>query len=280
MEHALDFDYARRIGVDIDNLLVVQPSSGTAAIDILLNMAMVCDIIVLDSIGAMASSDSLAKPFSFDKDLDDIKQPRDVGDLARLMSQFQARMMKVVGNTSCTYVFINQLRTKINQHNPAYSSFDTMGGKAVKYMMQLRLRLNTKEEIRQPDGTYIGRRITVSVVRAKHMGVHAATEITIGNCGVDFVNEVVDLSVEFDFIKQGGAWFSYVLEDGTTFKCQGRAALIEYFSNNKPELLRFEKMIRAEIQRCHKEAREYAEKLEQIIDPVAEVSLDEEEERA
>jgi len=259
VEHALDAEYAARIGVDVKELIIAKPESGTEALDYLLAMAPVADLIVLDSIAACASSTSVEKEVKVEAD-GQVKQPYDVGDLARLMSGFQPKLMATVAKTSCTYLFINQLRTKINQKNPAYSPQEPMGGRAPKYFCNIILRVRTVEELFEDD-VYLGRRSQVKTVRAKHLGRYQVAELQIGNSGVDTFQEVIDLAVEYGIIDKAGAWFSF----GDKWKVQGAAAMRAKFEAEPLEFDLVREAVLTKIEEAHAEAKAYGAKFDDLI---------------
>jgi len=268
LEQALDIEYAKRIGVNVSDLIIAKPESGTEALDYLLAMAPVSDLIVLDSIAACASIDSINKETKVNTD-GEVEQRYDVGDLARLMSGFQPKLMNVVAKTTCSFIFINQLRTQINKQNPAYSPQKPMGGRAVKYFCNVILNIRTEEELFNDD-VYLGRKSVVKIVRAKHLGVWQTTHIQIGNSGVDVVQEVIDLAIEYGIIRAAGSWFSFEGsekdKENPGWKVQGIASVKEKIVENPRQYQLMKTAVAAKIEEAHNEAKSYGARLDEVIE--------------
>lgn len=230
-EHALDPVYAKRLGVDIENLILSQPDNGEQALDIaeaLIKSGSV-DILVVDSVAALVPEAEL------NGDMGDSH----VGLHARLMSQAMRKLAGIINKTNCVAVFINQIREKVGVMfgNPE----TTTGGRALKFYASVRLDIRKGEAIK--DGTTIlGNRTTVKVVKNKVAPPFkiAEVEIIYGE-GISRIGEIVDLAVKYDIINKSGAWFSY----NNTKIGQGRENTKEYLKNNSALLEEIEEKVQA-----------------------------------
>ena len=218
-EHALDPSYARRIGVDIDNLYISQPDNGEQALEITEMMVRsgAVDIIVVDSVAALVPKAEI------DGDMGDSH----VGLQARLMSQALRKLTAIISKSNCIVIFINQLREKVGIMfgNPE----TTPGGRALKFYSSVRLDIRKSEAIKN-GSDIIGNKVNVKVVKNKVAPPFkvAAIEIMYGE-GISFVGELVDLCVDYEVIQKSGAWFSY---KGDKIG-QGREAVKAYLKANK-----------------------------------------------
>ena len=221
-EHALDINYAKNIGVNIDNLYVSQPDYGEQALDIVETIARsgAMDVIVIDSVAA------LTPKVEIEKNMGDSQ----IGIQARLMSQALRKLTSVVSKTNTTLVFINQIRMKIG--TMGYGSPETTtGGNALKFYASVRIEIKRIGSIKQGD-KIIGNNVKAKVVKNKvapPFGI-AEFEIMFGE-GIDKYGEVIDLGVKFDIIDKNGAWFSYKGEK----LGQGKEKAKEFLKSN-PEL--------------------------------------------
>lgn len=233
VEHALDPVYARKLGVDIDNLLVSQPDTGEQALEIIETLVRsgAIDIIVLDSVAAMTTKAEI------DGDMGDAH----VGVQARLMSQAMRKLTAVISNTNTVAIFINQIREKIGvmYGNPE----TTPGGRALKFYSSVRIEVRRGEPIKD-GGEIIGNRTKCKVVKNKVAPPFKTAEFDIlYGQGVSKMGEIVDTAVDFDIVKKSGSWFSYNdMKIG-----QGRDKVLDYLKNNPDICNEIEKKIRDEV---------------------------------
>ena len=230
VEHALDPVYASALGVNIDDLLVSQPDSGEQALEIAeaLVRSGAIDVIVLDSVAAMVTKAEI------DGEMGDLH----VGQLARLMSQAMRKLTSVISKSNCVAIFINQVREKIGvmYGNPE----TTPGGRALKFYSSVRIEVRKGEALKS--GTeIIGARTRCKVVKNKVAPPFKECEFDIMyGQGISRVGEVLDLAVELDIVKKGGAWFSY----NDTKLGQGRDNVKELLKNDSALMLEIEEKIK------------------------------------
>ena len=221
VEHALDPIYAKKLGVDIDSLLVSQPDSGEQALEIAeaLVRSGAIDIIVIDSVAALVTKAEIEGEMG----------DSHVGQLARLMSQALRKLTGALAKTDCAAIFINQLREKIGTMygNPE----TTTGGRALKFYSSVRIDVRKGDQIKD-GGEVIGNRTKVKIVKNKVAPPFKSAEFDImyGE-GISHVGELVDVGVETNVLKKSGAWFYY----GDTRLGQGRDNVKKLFLDN-PEL--------------------------------------------
>ena len=220
-EHALDPSWARRIGVNIDDLLVSQPDTGEQALDIceLLVRSNAVDIIVVDSVAALIPKAEI------EGDMGDSH----VGLQARLMSQAMRKLTGAIAKSNCSVIFINQIRMKIGV---MFGSPETTpGGRALKFYSSVRIDVRRTGAIKDGDAT-IGSRVRCRVVKNKVAPPFRDAEFDIMFTeGISITGDLVDLAVNDNIIEKSGAWFSY----GDIRLGQGRENAKKFFAET-PEL--------------------------------------------
>ena len=222
-EHAFDAVYAKKLGIDVENLIISQPDNGEQALEIADNLIRsgAIDIVVIDSVAPLTPKAEI------EGEMGDSK----MGLHARLMSQALRKLTATISRTKCTVIFINQLREKIGVMfgNPE----TTTGGNALKFYASVRIDIRRSGSPIKVGEDAVGNRVKVKIVKNKVAPPFKNTEFDImyGE-GISKVGEILDLGVEFDIVKKSGSWFSY----GDTKLGQGRDAVKELLKDN-PELL-------------------------------------------
>jgi len=232
-EHALDPAYARKLGVDTDNLLVSQPDNGEQALEIAetLVRSNAVDIVVIDSVAALVPQAEI------DGDMGDSH----MGLQARLMSQALRKLTGIISKSRTTVLFINQIRMKIGVMfgNPE----TTAGGNALKFYASVRLDIRRTGQIKSGEEV-IGNRTKVKVVKNKIAPPFRIAEFDIMyNEGISKVGDVLDLAVLHGIVGKSGAWFDYA--DAKIG--QGREASKEYLKNNPKILSEIDTKVRAKV---------------------------------
>lgn len=223
VEHALDPDYAKRLGVNLDNLLVNQPDTGEQALEIaeLLTRSNAIDVIVVDSVAALVPRAELEGQMG----------DSHVALQARLMSQALRKLTSVISKSRTCLIFINQIREKIGVMfgNPE----TTPGGRALKFYSSVRIDIRRIGSIKDGE-RIIGNRVRANVAKNKVAAPFRKAEFDIMfNQGISRSGDVVDLAVENQVIEKSGTWFSY----GEIRLGQGRENT-KKFIDSKPELLK------------------------------------------
>ena len=229
-EHAFDASYARKLGVDVDNLIISQPDYGEQGLEIadrLISSGAV-DVVVIDSVAALVPKGEL------DGEMGDSK----MGLQARLMSQALRKLTATISRTGCCCIFINQLREKIGVMfgNPE----TTTGGNALKFYASVRLDIRRISQIKDGD-VASGNRTRVKVVKNKVAPPFRQVEFDIifGE-GISKVGEIIDMGVELNILQKSGSWFSY----GESKVGQGRDAVKQFLSDNHDMMEVMEEKIR------------------------------------
>jgi len=220
-EHALDPEYARRLGVDVDNLLISQPDNGEQALDIAeaLVRSGAIDVIVIDSVAALVPR----------AEIDGEMGDSHVGLQARLMSQALRKLTGIISKSKCATIFINQIREKVGVlfGNPE----TTTGGRALKFYSTVRLDVRRIDSLKNGNEV-VGSRTRVKVVKNKVAPPFRQAEFDIMyGRGISKEGCLVDLGSDLDVIQKSGAWYSY----GERRLGQGREKTKEYLRDN-PEL--------------------------------------------
>jgi recombination protein RecA len=214
VEHALDPQYARKLGVNLDDLLVSQPSSGEEALQICeaLVRSNAIAVIVLDSVAALVTKQEL------DGEIGDST----VGAQARLMSAAMRKLTALISKAQTVCIFTNQIREKIGVMfgNPE----TTPGGRALKFFSSVRVDIRRIGAIKSTDGTVTGNRTKVKIVKNKVAAPFTEAEFDIMyNEGISSTGSLLDLALEMEVVQKRGSWFSY---NGTQM-AQGRDAAKE-----------------------------------------------------
>ena len=247
-EHALDPVYAKKLGVDIDNLIVSQPDTGEQALEITeaLVRSGALDVIVVDSVAALVPKAEI------DGDMGDSH----MGLQARLMSQALRKLAGAINKSKTVLIFINQLREKIGIMfgNPE----TTTGGRALKFYASVRLDIRKIENIKQ-DGEVKGNRARVKVIKNKVAPPfrEAEFDIVYGE-GISKAGNILDMAVNLDIIEKSGSWFSY---NGERIG-QGRENVKSYLNDNPEVLAEVEKKVRENFEKAFEQSLGEENKIE------------------
>ena len=239
VEHALDPQYAKRLGVNTDDLLVSQPSSGEEALRICetLVRSNALDVIVLDSVAALVTKQEL------DGEIGDTT----VGAQARLMSAALRKLTAIIAKARTVCIFTNQIREKIGVMfgNPE----TTPGGRALKFYSSVRIDIRRISQIKTTDGTSTGSRTKLKVVKNKVAPPFTEAEFDIMyNEGISSTGSLLDLALEFDVIQKRGSWFAY---NGTQL-AQGRDAAKEVLKTDDKLYAEIEAAVKARLEKGKK----------------------------
>lgn len=220
-EHALDPSYAKKIGVDVENLYISQPDNGEQALEIAETMVRsgAMDIVIIDSVAALVPK----------SEIDGEMGESHVGQQARLMSQALRKLTAIVNKTNCVVIFINQLREKIGvmYGNPE----TTTGGRALKFYSSVRLDVRRVETLKQ-GGEMVGNHVRVKVVKNKVAPPFKEAEFDIMfGTGISKEGDILDLAVKIGAVDKSGAWYAY---EGNKIG-QGRENA-KLFLQNNPEI--------------------------------------------
>jgi len=233
-EHAFDASYARKLGVDVDNLIISQPDYGEQGLEIadrLISSGAV-DVVVIDSVAALVPKGELEGEMGESK----------MGLQARLMSQALRKLTATISRTGCCCIFINQLREKIGVMfgNPE----TTTGGNALKFYASVRLDIRRISQIKDGD-VASGNRVRVKVVKNKVAPPFRQVEFDIifGE-GISKVGEIIDMGVELGILQKSGSWFAY----GDSKIGQGRDAVKQFLHDNPEVSDEIETKIRTAMQ--------------------------------
>lgn len=233
-EHAFDANYARKLGVDVENLIISQPDYGEQALEIAdrLISSGALDVVVVDSVAALVPKGEL------EGEMGDSK----MGLQARLMSQALRKLTATINRTGCCCIFINQLREKIGVMfgNPE----TTTGGNALKFYASVRLDIRRISQIKDGD-VASGNRTRVKVVKNKVAPPFRMVEFDIMfGLGISKVGEIIDMGVDLGILNKSGSWFSY----GDAKIGQGREAVKTFMMDNPEMMEEVETKIRAALQ--------------------------------
>ena len=232
-EHAMDAEYARNLGVDIDNLILSQPDTGEQGLDIAESLVRsgAVDLIIIDSVAALVPRAEIEGEMG----------DSHVGLQARLMSQALRRLTGVIAKSNTTVVFINQLREKVGVMFGSPET--TTGGRALKFYSSVRLDIRRIKTITEGDNS-IGSRTRVKVVKNKVAPPFKVVEFDIMyGTGISKSGVILDTAVEMDIVDKAGSWFSY---DGEKLG-QGRENVKTYLEENQDIMNEIEGKIRATL---------------------------------
>ena len=254
-EHALDPVYAKKLGVDIDNLIVSQPDTGEQALEITESLVRsgALDVIVVDSVAALVPKAEI------DGDMGDSH----MGLQARLMSQALRKLAGAINKSKTVLIFINQLREKIGVMfgNPE----TTTGGRALKFYASVRMDIRKIENIKQ-DGEVKGNRVRVKVIKNKVAPPFREAEFDIiyGE-GISKEGNILDMAVNLDIVEKAGSWFSY---NGERIG-QGRENVKKYLKENPKMLEEIEGKVRQDFEKVFEES---------LGEEIPEIDMDDDEE--
>lgn len=222
-EHAIDPEYARNLGVNIDDLILSQPDCGEQALEIadMLAKSSSIDLIVVDSVAALVPKVEVEGAF----------EEQNIGLQARLMSRALRKLAGVLNKSLCTIIFINQIREKMSTGYGAHNgpSETTSGGRALKFYASVRLDIRRYETLKDSDGDAYGNLTTIKVVKNKVAPpFKIARAIIVYGKGMDASTNLAEVAVGFGIIRKSGAWFSYKDER----LGQGKSTAIEFLEQN------------------------------------------------
>jgi recombination protein RecA len=239
VEHALDPQYAKKLGVNLDDLLISQPSSGEEALQICeaLVRSNAIDVVVLDSVAALVTKQELAGEIG----------DSTVGTQARLMSAAMRKLTALIAKARTVCIFTNQIREKIGVMfgNPE----TTPGGRALKFFSSVRVDIRRIGQIKSTDGVVQGNRTRVKIVKNKVAPPFREAEFDIMYSeGISSVGTLLDLALEYNLIQKRGSWFSY---DGDQL-AQGRDAAKEALKADEKLYAEIEKKVKEELSESQK----------------------------
>ena len=232
-EHAMDAEYARNLGVDIDNLILSQPDTGEQGLDIAESLVRsgAVDLIIIDSVAALVPRAEIEGEMG----------DSHVGLQARLMSQALRRLTGVISKSNTTVVFINQLREKVGVMFGSPET--TTGGRALKFYSSVRLDIRRVKTITEGDNS-TGSRTRVKIVKNKVAPPFKVVEFDIMyGTGISKPGVILDTAVDMDIVEKAGSWFSY---NGDKLG-QGRENVKTYLEENKDIMNEIEGKIRATL---------------------------------
>ncbi len=261
-EHALDPEYARMIGVDVDNLLISQPDSGEQALEITetLVRSNAIDVVVVDSVAALTPKAEI------EGDMGDSH----MGLQARLMSQALRKLTSAISKSKTTVIFINQIRMKIGIMfgNPE----TTTGGQALKFYSSVRMDIRNIGKIEDGSGEekkILGNRVRVKIVKNKIAPPFRTAEFDIlYNRGISYAGDVIDLATKYEITQKSGAFYSYKdIKLG-----QGRENAKGFLETNHKVLKEIEKEVLAIVEKLHKEESRGLDHIHGGLSPAAPVA--------
>ncbi len=235
-EHALDVNYARNLGVKIEDLLISQPDTGEQALEIaeLLARSGGVDIIVIDSVAALVPK----------AELEGEMEEQQVGLQARLMSKAMRKLIAAISKSNTAVVFINQTRMKLNIGTFGGPPQTTPGGMALKFFATLRIEIKKLPTIKE-GGESIGNRVKVKIVKNKLAPPFKEVEFDLyfGE-GISREAEIIDLGITMGLIERSGAWYTYKADGKEERLGQGRESVRKLLKERKELALEIERKIR------------------------------------
>lgn len=242
IEHALDLDYMRSFGVNTDpeKFILAQPSSIEEALTIMEDMCEsgLFSLIVLDSVGAALTEDQLAKGMD----------ENTMGSLAKRMSVGTNKLKTVASDTNTAILFINQTYASMSM----YGGNVTKGGKALRYVASMRIQVSKKDLIASVDDKeeVVGQGLAYKFIKNKLAPPYKKGETLLYfGKGFDKFTEIIDLSIEFGFIKQGGPWYTFQSASGDEIKFQGKDRVKDFMKNSPTDFNHYEKIVRDVLER-------------------------------
>ena len=231
-EHALDPEYAKNLGVQVDDLLISQPDTGEQALDITEELVRsgAVDVVVVDSVAALVPK----------AEIEGSMEDQQMGLQARLMSKALRKLTGIIGKTNTTVIFINQLRMKIGAYgNPEI----TTGGNALKYYASVRLEIKRTEGVKG-ENEDIGNHVKVKVSKNKVAPPFRSAEFDIiFGKGICKTGNILDVAVNLDIVKKAGSWFSFNEEK----LGQGRDKVRDFLNENPDILNNIENLVREKL---------------------------------
>lgn len=229
-EHALDATYAKKLGVNLDKLVLSQPDTGEQALEIAeaLIKSEAIDLLVVDSVAALVPEAEIAGEMG----------DNHVGLQARLMSQAMRKLSGIISKANTVVIFINQIREKVGV---LYGSPETTpGGRALKFYSSIRLDIRKGEQLKL-EKDVVGNVVKISVVKNKVAPPFKKVETTIYyGKGFSYIDELVDLAVEYNIIEKAGSWYSY----GGEKIGQGKNSVLEFLNKNTETYNEIDKKIK------------------------------------
>ena len=232
-EHALDPQYAQKLGVNIDELWVAQPDAGEQALEITENLVRsgAVDVIVVDSVAALTPQ----------AEIDGEMGDSHMGLQARLMSQALRKLTAIISRSKCILIFINQIRMKIGI---AYGNPETTGGNALKFYSSVRIEVRKGEVLGKDEDEAWGNKVRIKVVKNKVAPPFRKVELEIlFGKGISPYGSLLDCAVKYDLIEKKGAWYSYK-EDKIG---QGHDNAVKFLEDNPDIAIDLEKTLRAQL---------------------------------
>ena len=255
VEHALDPGYAKKLGVNMDELLVSQPDSGEEALNIAetLIRSNALDVVVLDSVAALVTKQEL------EGQIGDVT----VGAQARLMSAAMRKLTALIGRAQTVCIFTNQIREKIGV---MFGSPETTpGGRALKFYSSVRVDIRRISAIKLPDGTVVGNRTRVKIVKNKVAPPFTEAEFDIMyNEGISKAGSLIDSAIEQNAVEKRGAWIAF---EGKQL-AQGRDAAKEEIKKDPALYARIEKALLAKLAEGERKPNEEAEEKKEVVKEV------------